>query len=161
MITLDRKSLKATLEIMIVVLGLARFVGDTFRFKKLDAISFAFGVSPLPLVFSDREGVEDFAHQTKILILDNNQEKVEKYFDKKAFQNLTGSQSRVAIYSIALTYSPRFPELLWRNAIQKGFCNNGALAQSLELKSEIKKATVLTTHLIDPNKTWSFNIECD
>ncbi len=161
MLFFNRSKVKIILEVFIVCLGLTRFIADTFQFKKIDAISFAFGASPLPLVFSDREGVEDFAHQTKIIAQGNDQIAHEKVFDKHAFRNLTGSPSRVATYSIALLYSPRFPELLWRNAVQTGFCQNGPLAKALDFPSELFNVRVETSHLFDPQKKWSFNVKCN
>lgn len=50
------------LMVLVIVLGTLRFYADLFHLKKLDVMTFGLGLSPLPIVFSNRGGVEDFAN---------------------------------------------------------------------------------------------------
>lgn len=143
----------------IVFLGLIRFLGDTFQIKPLDQLGFISGFSPLPLVFSDRMGIEDFAHQIQIKYSIDNHE-YNKEFNQEAYANIEGPLTRVGVYAIALAYSPRFPKNLWENTLSYGFCKNGPLAKSIHAHKEIENVKVDILHLKDTTKKWEINFTC-
>ena len=109
-----KKNLILWLQCFVVAMGLIRLVGDTFRIKTLDQIEFASGFSPLPLVFSDRQGVEDFAHLIKVDYQTKSGLKKSTVFDQKFYSNIEGPLNLVGTYSVAIAYFPRFPEMLWK-----------------------------------------------
>lgn len=155
-----KKKLITGLQLLVVAMGLMRLVGDTFRVKVLDQIGFASGFSPLPLVFSDREGVEDFAHVMKLDYVTMSGEKKSTYFDQKMYSNIEGPLSLVGTYSVAIAYSPRFPKNFWLPALTRGFCQNGALAKAMNEKELIKSVELNIHHLEKSHLHWKENIEC-
>jgi hypothetical protein len=157
---LNFKHLNYSLQILVVAMGLMRFVGDTFRIKILDQIGFASGFSPLPLVFSDREGVEDYAHNMKINYETISNIKKTTYFDQTMYGNISGPLHLVGTYSVAIAYSPRFPENFWKPVLTFGFCNHGSLSQALKEIELIKSIEIEITHLEKANLKWIQKIEC-
>ncbi len=147
------------LKILIIVLGLSRFVGDTFRIELLDNLGFASGFSPLPLVFSDRQGIEDFAHEIKLTFHNESNKKI-VYFDQQAYTNIEGPLNRVGVYAIALAYSPRFPKSLWENVLKVGLCKNGALYKAFLLDSNVDKVFIEISHLERKNLFWNIEVLC-
>lgn len=141
-------------------MGMMRFIGDTLQIKKLDQIGFASGFSPLPLVFSDREGVEDFAHVMKIDYVTASGTKKTSYFDQKLFSSIEGPLFLVGTYSVAIAYSPRFPEMLWKPALLFGFCNGGTLAKSMHETELIKSVEINITHMEKSYAKWRQTLEC-
>ncbi|MBY0414369.1 MAG: hypothetical protein K2Q18_09395, partial [Bdellovibrionales bacterium] len=135
-------------KVFIVLLGLIRFFGDTFQISALDKIGFASGFSPLPLVFSDRKGVEDFAHVIDVTYQLKNGQTKEKIFNQEVFLNLKGPQTKSSIYAIGLAYSTRFPEALWGNTLRYGFCNVGPMAQAFNEKEEIQERKSILRKLV-------------
>ena len=148
------------LQLLVVAFGLMRLFGDTFRIKPLDQIGFASGFSPLPLVFSDREGVEDFAHVMKIDYVTESGLKKSTTFDQTFYSNIKGPLFLVGTYSVAIAYSPRFPETLWRPALIYGFCNGGTLAVAMNEKELIKSVEINIHHLEKAALHWKETISC-
>ncbi|MBC7712898.1 MAG: hypothetical protein H7177_06140 [Rhizobacter sp.] len=155
-----KKTLILGLQLVIVAMGLLRFAGDTFRIKKLDQIGFASGFSPLPLVFSDREGIEDFAHIMKINYVTVSGIHKSVDFDQKFYSSIPGALSMVGTYAVAIAYSPRFPEMLWKPALVYGFCNHGTLARTMNENELIKSVEIRITHLEKNYLTWGQKLEC-
>ncbi len=154
------KNLVILLQLLVVIMGMMRFVGDTFRIKKLDQLGFASGFSPLPLVFSDREGIEDFAHVMKIDYVTMSGLHKTTYFDQKFYSNIEGPLNLVGTYSVAIAYSPRFPEMLWRPALLHGFCNNGTLAKTMKETELIRSVEINISHLEKSYLRWRQSLEC-
>ena len=155
-----KKNLIISLQLLVVAAGMMRFFGDTFRIKKLDQIGFASGFSPLPLVFSDREGIEDFAHVMKIDYVTVSGAHHTTYFDQKFYSHIKGPLSLVGTYSVAIAYSPRFPENFWKPAIIHGFCNRGTLAKSINEDELIKSIEITISHFEKSYLFWRQNLEC-
>ncbi len=156
------KKLRLSLQLFLVFIGLIKFIGDTFHLPKLEQLGFAIGVSPLPIVFSDRTRMEDFAH--KITIRYNtkkNPASKSKEFDRAAFREMNGPLYFVGAYTIALAYSSRFPPFLWKPALEKGFCRQGPLALALKETSDMASATIVIEHLSNQQLHWENKITCD
>lgn len=155
-----KKKMIIGLQLFVVAFGLMRLIGDTFQIKMLDQIGFASGFSPLPLVFSDRGGVEDFAHAMKINYVTVSGKSKTTYFDQKMYSSIKGPLSYVGTYSVAIAYSPRFPENFWKPALIRGFCHRGALAQAMHEQELIKTLELKILHFEKSHLQWTEKIEC-
>lgn len=154
------KKIMLGLQLLVVAFGLLRLVGDTFRIKTLDQIGFASGFSPLPLVFSDREGVEDFAHLIKIDYATKSGSKKTTEFDQTFYRNLEGPLYYVGTYSVAIAYFPRFPKSLWQPVLLHGFCNHGAMAKAMKEQELIDRVEINIHHLEKAGLHWKEAFTC-
>lgn len=155
-----KKNLILWLQCFVVAMGLIRLVGDTFRIKTLDQIGFASGFSPLPLVFSDRQGDEDFAHLIKIDYQTKSGLKKSTVFDQKFYSNIEGPLNLVGTYSVAIAYFPRFPEMLWKPALTYGFCHQGTLARAMNETENISSVEINIHHLEKSSGHWKESFTC-
>jgi hypothetical protein len=159
-ISRSKKNILTGLQLLVVAFGLMRLFGDTFRIKTLDQIGFGSGFSPLPLVFSDREGVEDFAHVMKIDYTTLSGLKKSTVFDQAFYSNIQGPIFLVGTYSVAIAYSPRFPETLWRPVLEYGFCKGRTLALAMNEKESIRSVEINIHHLEKAALHWKETITC-
>lgn len=141
-------------------LGLLRFIGDTLRIKSLDQIGFVSGFSPLPLVFSDRGGVEDFAHHMLLSYVTLSGLKKEILFDQKLYSKIEGPLYLVGTYSVAIAYSPRFPKDFWEPVLQYGLCKDGSLKSAIGEKEKILSIEIDIQHFENKTKHWREKIVC-
>ena len=144
---------------LLVLMGTMRFWADLFQLKKLDAITFALGISPLPIVFSNPEGVEDFANTVHVEFDHFHGRKTKLQFDRNVFGDLPFSPNLRGVYGIGLAYSSHFPEKLWGPALQFGFCKNGDFARAF--RQEIPKSVkVLIAHAENEKQKWEHTVQC-
>ncbi len=126
----------------------------------LEQSGFASGFSPLPLVFSDREGIEDFAHSMRINYITQSQKKKSVTFDEDFYSKIDGPLYLVGTYSVAIAYSPRFPKNFWVPVIQYGFCKDSTLKKAINEHEKILTIEILINHYENIEKQWKENISC-
>jgi hypothetical protein len=136
-------------------------LGFLLGYPPLEAFGFASMSSPLPRVFTDRAGMEDFALAYRLSIRTKSGQREERDLHASDFSRLEGPFARRAAYSAAIGYAPRLPDSLWQNALHYGFCETATLGDALELREPpaLVKLT-LTSKTRGRPKHWTVSVRC-
>jgi hypothetical protein len=119
--------------------------------------------SPLPLVFTDREGMEDFAQQYVLRFRARGGDEQRQTLQARDLRRVDGAFARRAAYAAAIAYGPRLPEALWRPALEYGFCERRVLSQAVGVREPL---SVVVIELISRTRGrsqhgWKASIRCD
>jgi len=132
-------------------------------YSRLPMISMA---SPLPLVFSNYNGVETFSTEYVAKLEYSNCTKIVK-LDRDIYKNLGGCYNKRNIYGAVFSYGPLFDEnrkelINMRNSILNyAVCEPGLIIQEMGL-GEPKNITIYTTSKTKGSKMdiWIMNVFC-
>jgi hypothetical protein len=108
----------------VVLLGLLNLLGHVSGAASVSRIGFLSAASPLPLVFTDRGGYEDFAttYRLEIRCAAHRSHSVE--VDKRHLARLAGPFDRRGAYVSAFLYAPLLDDELFRAVATSGFCSS-------------------------------------
>ena len=110
----------------LLFLGLAslRTVGQLTGSQKVEGLGFMVGFSPLPNVFSDREGYEDFTTQIALTYSDTAGIQKKQILNNRLFKKISGPLYWRGLLGVSLGYAYRFPEALWLKSWKYVFCES-------------------------------------
>ena len=108
-----------------IFLASLRILSQVTSIESLDGIGFMTGFSPLPIVFSDKSGYEDFTTRINISFPQKNGKTIEQKLDYKIISKLDGPLYRIGILGVSLGYAYRFPEEFWLKNWKYMFCESG------------------------------------
>ncbi len=130
-----RDRLRRALPGLLLALGLLQMVGFACGSRTLRGLGLASAASPLPLVFSHREGQETFAADFSVRIEDAQGGVHEHTVDGDLYRRLGGAYNRRNVYGAAFSHGPslRSPEAreLVDDVLRHGFCGAGPLSRGL------------------------------
>jgi hypothetical protein len=155
-------SFRSLLAWLLVIIGLLSMLGHVSRQKIFFRLGMLTVASPLPLVFTDRRGMEDFANEYSLIYSTAESPLKEISLQSKELARLEGSFTRKAVFAAAIAYAPRLPRALWRAVLGYGFCHSGPLAQAIEEKSPLRSyKLVVRTLTKGRTDEWEFRGKCD
>lgn len=144
-----------------IALALLQPTGFALGAVTIEEIGFATMSSPLPRVFTNRQGLEDFSlhhdiRWTTVTGLTKN-----KRLTAADLRRITGPFARRAVYAAAIGYAPRLPESLWLNVLGYGFCRTSTLSDSLGEPERVARATIeLTSRARGRPRSWKVSVRC-
>lgn len=151
---------KLVIFILFVVICFSRMFAQIIRVPILDLAGFVSGFSPLPLVFSNKEGFEDFTSVVKFSYQDKSGDSVSQIVDQNTLKSITGPIYRAGGYGIALNYAYRFPEELWYPTVKYLLCDSSILFDKNLMDK--KDPIVLSAKVLKEKEwlLWSKEIKC-
>lgn len=116
---------------------------------------------PLPIVFSDFQGLETFASEfsADIKTQAGNTEQIK--ITPELYSRLGGPYNRRNVYGAAISYGPKLPEKLWKQVLQFGLCSQGPLAQGFGYQEPLRAAAIhIRTRTAGRDDAWRLEIIC-
>lgn len=142
--------------------GLLEIIGYLSGSDVLSGLGALTAASPLPLVFTDREGMEDFANQYFLSWMTRGQKKSTAQLTSQEFSRVSGPFGRKGAYATVVGYAPRLPAELVRSVLKQGFCQRHILAQALIGEPDIQSFELkLSTRTTGRADSWSYTVSCD
>ncbi len=145
---------------LVIAIGLLQTIGYLSQIEIIRHLGILTSASPLPIVFTEVNGVEGFAADfyfqwTKD---DGSLEKVK--ITPELYSKLKGPYNRRNILGAAIAGGPMLPKTMWDPILNYGLCND-ILTNELEL--EIDKESFLLfikTRTKGKSDEWTFKTEC-
>ena len=141
--------------------------GHLFNATILQNIGAITVASPLPLVFTDRWGMEDFASRYFVKwkgasdATGSARISGARRLKSSDFRRLPGPFTRKDVYATAVAYAPRLPETLWRPVLEYGFCRSGPLWTALAVGIPFGSFQLeVATQTAGRSDTWKFDVTC-
>lgn len=112
--------------VVLMLLGVAQFVGDLSGVVPLRAIAAATGASPAPKVFSAVQGVETYSTR---FYMEWAASRIE--LTPEVYSRMRGPYNRRNVYGAALAYAPVIPANLRDPVIRYALCGRAPLLHEL------------------------------
>lgn len=146
----------------LLLVGLLQMIGYLTHIQKIRGLGFMTAASPLPLVFSDVEGLETFASSFVVTITDHTHDTFVLSITPQLYSQLRGPYNRRNVYGAAFAYGPKIPEPLWKSVLSYGFCAEGPLAKEFGVTERIQDVDVrVETKTKGRNDAWNLKLSCN
>jgi hypothetical protein len=158
-----KKTSKLNLAIysFVVLIGSLQIIGHLTGVDNIRNLGRITSSSPLPLVFSEVNGVEPFASDFYLQYKNENGENQKVKITPEIYSRLKGPYNRRNIYGAAISYGPVLPEQLWKSVINYGLCNE-ILKDELQVPvSKDNFSIYIETKTKDRSDNWTLNANCE
>ncbi|AYV77271.1 MAG: desaturase [Barrevirus sp.] len=151
---------------LLIIIGLLHSFGHVNNLHNIKGISFASAASPLPLVFSEYNGVETFSTTFELDLTFHNGSHIKKLIDNKLYGNLKGNYNRRNMYGVIFSHGPFFNiknSLIMRQQIlHYGLCSPGHLAYEFGIFDKLKHVVIYIRSNTKGNedKMWKIDVAC-
>lgn len=145
---------------LIVLIGFLQIIGYLTKLDNIRNLGWLTSASPLPIVFTEMDGVETFAADFYLQWDDENCEQKRIKITPEMYSKLKGPYNRRNIYGAAIAGGPVIAESLWQPVLNYGLCNN-ILTDELQIPvTENEVSVYVTTRTKHRNDYWTLNTSC-
>lgn len=158
----SHSKLHTCLSVLLLAVGLLEPVGYMTGIGIFEELGYISVSSPLPIVFTDRAGMEDFASRYTLSWTRKDDGKtLEKEITSTDFARLSGPFNRRGVYATAIGYPPRLSARLWKPVLLYGFCRSQVLGMAIGETSPLHSFQLtLSTRTEGRNDQWNFQVNC-
>ena len=145
---------------IIVIIGLLQSIGYVTQIENIRNLGVLTSASPLPLVFTEVDGIEAFAADFYIQWKDDSNEVIEIKITPTIYAQLKGPYNRRNAYGAAIAGGPILPETIWKPVLRYGLCED---VLENELGLDIDKETfslLIKTRTKGRNDQWIHKVDC-
>ena len=144
----------------LVVLGLLQSAGWCLRQDWLRGLGQLSVASPLPIVFTEVDGVETFALDIYLQYRDSEGGLRMTRIDSALYSQFDAPYNYRNVIGAAVSYGPVMPEEIRDPVLHYAFAEPGDLVKSLGLEPPLADGTlVLKSRTADSNASWTIPIE--
>jgi len=145
---------------LIIIIGFLQTIGYLTKIKMIRDLGVVTAASPLPIVFTEVEGVETFASDFYLQWTNSNNEKEEVQITPALYSKLKGPYNRRNIYGAAIAYGPVLPGKIWDPILNYGLCND-ILENELEIPIDKENFSLfIKTRTEGRDDEWTLKTEC-
>lgn len=145
--------------ILLIALGFMKIAGHLTGSKAVKGLSTVFCSSPLPIVFTKQQGIENFAAD---FYLTAGQDPTPPLITPEVYSRIKGPYNRRNVYGAAIAFAPILPEDFRNRVFQYGLCDPGPLSEELGLhpKGTGDYKILIISKTRGDTSQWNFDIEC-
>jgi hypothetical protein len=148
--------------VFVLSVGLLQALGYVLHNDTLRGLGIVSVASPLPLVFTDRNGFEDFASRFDLRLVGTDGVVREHTLTASDFSQVGGPFNRRAPYAAAIAYAPRLPRRSTRPILHYAFCKTNLLAGVWPGGGHPRDVTLtVMTRTRGRAGVWMFRTECE
>ena len=142
------------LTILVIAIGSLRMLGWLLENDALKGIGALTCASPLPIVFTEVNGVETFASDVYV-VFENDKDSTQKLrITPSLYSGLAGPYNRRNVIGAAIAYGPVMREDLWQSVLGYGLCK-GVLQHEMGLPPVMRNTRfLLETRTADRADSW-------
>jgi len=145
---------------MIVLIGLLQSIGYLTKIENIRNLGVLTTASPLPIVFTDVNGVEAFAADFYLNWNDKSTNSKQIKITPALYAQLKGPYNRRNAYGAAIAGGPILPEKIWKPILKYGLCQN-VLENELRLPIDKESFSLkINTRTKNRKNQWTHNIDC-
>lgn len=130
-----------TCAIFLILMAFTRPLGYLLHNPTLMLFGIAYGVSPQPMPFTERNGFENYSMHQEITLEYKNGEKEYIDVDRKIISNIPGPHRYKVVPFMIIAWGPTYPREILNPVYERFFCKPGILTD----KDAIQKVT--TTYI--------------
>lgn len=152
--------MRKALYVLVLLIGSLQIIGLLTGIKPIRSLGIITSASPLPLVFSEVNGVETFAGDFYMQWNGDNGEVQRVLMTPELYSKLKGPYNRRNIFGAAIAYGAVLPERVWKPILNYGICND-VLSEELELPFDKFTFTVeIDTRTEGRDDHWTLKPDC-
>lgn len=130
------------LQIGLILIGLTASLGYCLNSLEIMGLGKLTLASPLPLVFTGRNGIEDFESEHRVSIVFKDGSTYTKMVTQEDVRKIVVPFSRFNIYMGSFALMTLLPEKPWHSVIEYGYCNPGVMLETLGIDKTPAKITI-------------------
>ncbi|MEO6219989.1 MAG: hypothetical protein ABIO81_06140 [Ginsengibacter sp.] len=138
-----KKKLKSLCLILLIAIGCLQFVGYILKKPALRGLGIAYGIAPLPTVFSTINGVEGFATAHTIHFIDDENKPRKVNLNQHLFSRFKGHYFLKQAYSIFLAYPHVLKPCMVEEGLKYALCKRN-IFYGFRIKNKIKNPSIQT-----------------
>lgn len=148
-----RKALYA----IVIAVGFLRVVGWVLQNDTVKGLGGITTASPLPIVFTEVNGVETFASDVFVVFEDHADSTQRLRITPAVYSKLSGPYNRRNVFGAAIAFGPVMEKDLWQSVLGYGLCT-GVLQRELGLPDEMHNTRfVLRTRTTGRDDEWTLD----
>lgn len=152
--------MRRALYIGLIAIGSLQMLGYVLGSRAVRGIGAVTAAAPLPVVFTEVNGVETFASDFFVLYDDAQGSPQVLKITPALYKKLAGPYNRRNVYGAAISYGPVLPEPIWQSILQYGICD-GPLATELGLPADAANVHIeIKTRTQGRNDAWTLTPNC-
>jgi hypothetical protein len=141
--------------------GFLSLAGHVSGVRVLTAAGQILVAAPLPVVFTDRGGFEDFALEYTVEGRMVEGREFRTKITRENMAQLHGPISRRGVYMTAFSLRPNLPDRVADSIFKYGFCGTNILPEALGVPGQTDNAAIhVTTRTRGEFKYWRYGIDC-
>lgn len=146
---------------IIIGIGFLQTIGHLTKIKPIKNLGVVTAASPLPIVFTEVNGVETFASDFYFRWNDDNEIAQEVKVTPALYAKLKGPYNRRNVFGAAIAYGPVLPERIWEPILNYGLCND-VLTDELALPIDKESFSLyIKTRTKGRTDEWTMKTNCE
>lgn len=146
---------------IVVLIGALQIIGYVIKIEPIKHLGILTASSPLPIVFTEVDGMETFVNDFYIQWKDEEGQNQQVEITPEIYSRLKGPYNRRNIFGAAIAYGPILPEEVSKTILRYGLCN-GILAEELQLPLNESSASIcIKTKTKGRSDEWTITINCN
>ena len=135
--------MREVLSLLLVFIGLIQSIGFMTQQPWLKSIGLMTVSSPLPIVFTEKKGLETFANDFFLEYEDKKGVMQNIQLTSALYKKLNAPYNYRNVLGAAISYGPFLPEAMLDSVLEHSFQNPGNISLALGLEIPLKNASIV------------------